>query len=74
MKQGDSRKQARRSQPQAGQRRQDSGKTKTAKISPQDVLGKNPARKTARRETGIKKNQHGMGTKKHRSSEWYWDA
>jgi hypothetical protein len=44
MKPGDSRKQAHRSQPQAGQRRQDSGKTKTAKISPQDVLGKNPTR------------------------------
>jgi hypothetical protein len=42
MKQGDSRKQARRSRPQAGQRRQDSGKTKTAKISPQDVFRKEP--------------------------------
>jgi hypothetical protein len=47
MKPGDSRKQAHRSQPQAGQRRQDSGKTKTAKISPQDVLGTNPIRENS---------------------------
>jgi hypothetical protein len=47
MKQGDSRQQARRSRPQAGQRRQDSGKTKTAKISPQDVSGKNPTRENS---------------------------
>jgi hypothetical protein len=47
MKQGDNRKQARRSQPQTGQRGQDSGKTKTAKISPQDVLGKNPTRENS---------------------------
>jgi hypothetical protein len=44
MKQGDSRKQARTPQLQTGQRRQDSGKTKTAKTNPQGVLGKNPTR------------------------------
>jgi hypothetical protein len=44
MKQADSRKEARRSRPHSGQRRQDSGKTKTAKISPQGLLGTNPSR------------------------------
>jgi hypothetical protein len=47
MKQADSRKEARRSRPHTGQRRQDSGKTKTAKISPQDVLGTNPIRENS---------------------------
>jgi hypothetical protein len=47
MKQADSRKEARRSRPHTGQRRQNSGKTKTAKISPQDVLGTNPTRENS---------------------------
>jgi hypothetical protein len=74
MKQGDSRKQARRSRPHTGQRRQDSGKTKTAKISPQDVSGTNPTPENSSPRNRDQENQRGIRTKKHRGSEWNWDA
>jgi hypothetical protein len=47
MKQADSRKEARRSRPHSGQRWQYSVKKKTAKISPQGLLGKNPSRESS---------------------------
>jgi hypothetical protein len=47
MKQADSRNHPHGSRPYTGQRRQDSGKTKSAKISPQGVLGTNPTRENS---------------------------
>jgi hypothetical protein len=68
MKQADSRKEARRPRPHTGQRRQNSGKTKTAKINPQDVLGTNP-----RRENSLSRNldQEQSARETYEKASWF---
>ena len=74
MKQADSRKEARRSRPHSGQRRQNSGKTKTAKISPQDVLGTNPTPENSSSRNLDQEQSTRETYEKHRGSEWNWGA